>query len=72
MEAQRSGVVKAIVRDRGFGFITARDGDEFFFHCSGAPELFATLQAGDRVTFVEEFSTVGPRARLVAIDGASR
>ena len=30
-----TGTVKKIVAERGFGFITAEDGQEYFFHRSG-------------------------------------
>ena len=30
-----TGTVKKVVSDRGFGFITAEDGKEYFFHRGG-------------------------------------
>lgn len=60
MEAAMEGVVKSIKKDKGFGFIRAQDGTEYFFHRSGAQD-FDLLQEGNRVTFAEEVSGKGPR-----------
>ncbi|MEO8898769.1 MAG: cold shock domain-containing protein, partial [Candidatus Dormibacter sp.] len=30
-----NGTIKKVQSDRGFGFITAEDGQEYFFHRSG-------------------------------------
>ncbi len=63
-----SGTVKKVVADRGFGFITAEDGKEYFFHRSGLqPSLdFDRLVGGERVSFEVEQSPKGPRAVQVA------
>ena len=63
-----TGTVKKIVADRGFGFIVAEDGKEYFFHRSGLlPTLdFDRLTGGERVTFELESSPKGPRATQVA------
>jgi cold shock CspA family protein len=49
-----------------FGFITAADGREFFFHDSDLVEDF-DLSVGDSVTFepVEPAPVKGPRAQQV-------
>ncbi|TMD03449.1 MAG: cold shock domain-containing protein [Chloroflexi bacterium] len=62
-----TGSVKKIVSDRGFGFIAADDGQEYFFHRSGLDSSleFDALGAGERVTFEIERSDKGPRARGV-------
>jgi cold shock protein len=61
------GTVKRVVADRGFGFIAAEDGVEYFFHRSGLDrELsFDSLQGGERVEFEIESSQKGPRAYRV-------
>jgi cold shock CspA family protein len=43
-----TGTVKKVVADRGFGFITAEDGAEYFFHRSGvdASVSFEALTGG--------------------------
>ena len=62
-----SGTIKKLVADRGFGFIAADDGVEYFFHRSGLdPSLnFDSLSGGERVEFDIEPSQKGPRAYRV-------
>ena len=62
-----SGTIKKLVADRGFGFIAADDGVEYFFHRSGLdPSLnFDSLSGGERVEFDIEPSQKGPRAHRV-------
>jgi CspA family cold shock protein len=62
-----NGTVKKIVADRGFGFISAEDGKDYFFHRDGiqAPLSFDQLAGGERVTFEIEASPRGPRANKV-------
>jgi CspA family cold shock protein len=61
------GTVKRVVADRGFGFIAAEDGVEYFFHRSGLDSTlsFDNLQGGERVEFDIEASQKGPRAYRV-------
>jgi cold shock protein len=63
-----TGTIKKIVSDRGFGFITAEDGKEYFFHRDGLqPSLnFDRLVGGERVTFEVETGPKGPRAARVS------
>lgn len=58
------GTVKKVVADRGFGFITGEDGEDYFFHRDGlAPSLdFGVIHAGERVEFDVEPGQRGPRA----------
>ena len=62
-----TGTVKKVVADRGFGFITAEDGEEYFFHRSGIDSslTFENLTTGERVSFDVERSDKGPRAAHV-------
>ena len=62
-----TGTVKKIVAERGFGFITAEDGQEYFFHRSGLDSSlnFESLAGDERVSFEIERSDKGPRARQV-------
>jgi CspA family cold shock protein len=62
------GTIKKLVGDRGFGFIAAEDGTEYFFHRSGLdPTLnFDSLSGGERVQFEIEPSQKGPRAHRVS------
>lgn len=59
------GRVKRLVPERSFGFVRGDDGREYFFHKSGMLGSFESLQEGQAVTFEEEPSLKGPRARRV-------
>jgi CspA family cold shock protein len=63
----QNGTIKKIVSDRGFGFIAADDGKEYFFHRSGTEASFDTLRGGEGVTFQVELSPKGPRASRVRL-----
>ncbi len=62
-----AGTIKKVVSDRGFGFIQAEDGKEYFFHRTGIDTSlnFDALTGGERVTFEVEASPKGPRAHRV-------
>ena len=62
-----TGTVKKVVSDRGFGFIAADDGKEYFFHRSGldASLDFDRRGGGEKVEFEVEQSPKGPRATRV-------
>jgi CspA family cold shock protein len=62
-----SGTIKKLVPDRGFGFIAAEDGKEYFFHRSGTSADFDSLMGGERVSFEVEASPKGPRAGKVQL-----
>ena len=59
-----TGTIKRVISERGFGFIIAPDGTEYFFHKDGlAPSLdFDRLVGGESVTFDVESGPKGPRA----------
>ena len=59
-----TGIVKKLVSDRGFGFITAEDGKDYFFHRDGLDSTldFDRLVGGEKVSFDVEASPRGPRA----------
>jgi CspA family cold shock protein len=62
-----TGTIKKVIADRGFGFITAEDGKEYFFHRGGLDSSidFDRLNGGERVEFDIETSPKGPRANNV-------
>jgi CspA family cold shock protein len=62
-----TGTIKKLVSDRGFGFITAENGKDYFFHRDGlASSLdFDRLVGGEKVQFDIEPSTKGDRAKNV-------
>jgi CspA family cold shock protein len=62
-----NGVIRKIVEDRGFGFVTAEDGTEMFFHSSQCVSRFDDLRSGDAVTFEVTTSAKGPRALQVTL-----
>ena len=62
-----AGTIKKLVADRGFGFIAADDGKEYFFHRSSTEGNFDRLQGGEKVDFEIEASPKGPRAKSVRI-----
>ncbi len=63
-----TGTIKKVIADRGFGFIAAEDGKEYFFHRGGlqASLDFDRLVGGERVSFEVEASPKGPRATQVS------
>ena len=55
------GTIKRIIRERGFGFISAEDGREVFFHRSALEGTdFDTLEEGNSVEFDAERGPKGP------------
>jgi len=63
-----TGVIKRLIKDKGFGFIRVASGTEYFFHRSGMDRgiNFDTLDEGARVTFDEsDGGGRGPRATNV-------
>ena len=64
--ANLTGTIKRLVTDRGFGFVKASNGTEYFFHRSASVDYDA-LQEGQAVTFDEDpNASKGPRAKAVA------
>jgi len=64
------GTIKRVIRDRGFGFIRAADGQEIFFHRSSLQQLnFDGLSEGESVEFEVERGDKGLRAVAVRPSG---
>ena len=62
------GKIKRLFRERGFGFISAEDGREVFFHRSTLEgENFDALEEGNSVEFNVERGPKGPRAVNVTL-----
>ncbi len=59
-----NGMIKKITRDRGYGFIRAEDGVDYFFHRSELRGGLTVdeLQEGRRVVFDAIQGDKGPRA----------
>lgn len=65
--ATLSGTIKRL-NDRGFGFIAASDGNEYFFHSSACTQArFEELREGQAVTFDCEQGPKGPRGANVRL-----
>ena len=64
-----TGTIKKVLSERGFGFIEAADGKEYFFHRSGidASVTFDSLMGGEKVIFEIEPGPKGPRAQRVRL-----
>jgi CspA family cold shock protein len=62
-----TGTIKKVVADRGFGFITATDAKDYFFHRNSLDSSldFDRLVGGEKVEFDIESSPKGPRASRV-------
>ncbi len=58
------GTIKRLVQDRGFGFISAENGSEYFFHRDQLRGglAFETLRPGTKVNFEPQEGPKGPRA----------
>jgi cold shock protein len=66
--ASINGTIKRLVSDKGFGFIAAGDGTEYFFHQSACPHTaFDELREGQAVTFDVGHGTKGPRGENVRL-----
>jgi len=64
--ATSNGTVKRLVSEKGFGFILADDGQEYFFHqsaCTGTN--FESLREGQAITFTKGQGPKGPRGENV-------
>jgi CspA family cold shock protein len=59
--ARLTGTVARVILDKGFGFVKAASGKEFFFHRT-AVDNFDGLREGQAVTFEEGMGAKGPRA----------
>ncbi len=64
MAAVTQGTIKRLVTEKGFGFIMADSGQEYFFHQSACAS-FASLREGQAVTFQTGQGPKGPRAENV-------
>jgi CspA family cold shock protein len=61
-----NGTIKRLVSEKGFGFVAASDGNEYFFHQSSVADgQFNQLREGQAVTFNTGQGPKGPRAENV-------
>jgi len=67
--ASMSGTIKRLVRDKGFGFISAGGAEEYFFHSSACSGMrFDDLREGQQVSFDVGRGPKGPRAENVRVE----
>jgi CspA family cold shock protein len=63
-----SGTIKRLISEKGFGFILAEDGNEYFFHQSACTQVsFSDLREGQSVTFDKGSGPKGPRGENVRL-----
>lgn len=64
----KTGTIKTLVAEKNFGFITPDEGGQevFFHHSVLSGVTFEELQSGDKVSFDDEPSDKGPRAKSVS------
>jgi CspA family cold shock protein len=65
--AQLRGTIKRLVRDKGFGFVAAEDGVEYFFHQASCADPFDQMREGQSLTFEGGKGPKGPRAENVRL-----
>jgi CspA family cold shock protein len=66
--ATMNGTIKRLVSDKGFGFVLAEDGNEYFFHQSAFPQgRFDDLREGQALTFEKGQGPKGPRAENIRL-----
>ena len=66
--ATTNGKIKRLMHDKGFGFVAAEDGSEYFFHQSACVDTrFDELREGQAVTFQKGQGPKGPRAEQVRL-----
>lgn len=64
--AAMQGTIKRLVSEKGFGFVAAQDGTEYFFHQSACVDTrFDELRVGQSVTFERGQGPKGPRAENI-------
>ncbi len=62
---KKTGIIKNINSERGFGFITDTEGKDHFFHCTRVlDKKFDSLVKGDKV----EFSIGDNKGKEVAVN----
>ena len=62
-----NGTIKRIMTGKGFGFIAAADGTEYFFHQSACEFPLDDVREGQAVTFEKGQGPKGPRGDHVKL-----
>lgn len=62
------GTIKRLVRDKGFGFVQADNGTEYFFHQASCVDgNFDSMSEGQTLSFEMGQGPKGPRAENVRL-----
>ena len=62
------GTITRLISDKGFGFVQAEDGTEYFFHQSACADArFDELREGQALTFDKGQGPKGPRAENIRL-----
>jgi len=63
-----NGTIKRLVTDKGFGFVKASDGTEYFFHHTACTNThFEELREGQALEFEVGYGPKGPRAEQIRL-----
>lgn len=66
--ASLKGTITRLISDKGFGFVQAEDGTEYFFHQSACVDgRFDALREGQSLTFDKGQGPKGPRAENIRV-----
>ncbi len=66
--ASIKGTIKRLVSEKGFGFVQAEDGTEYFFPQSACADArFDELREGQSLTFEKGQGPKGPRAENIRL-----
>jgi CspA family cold shock protein len=66
--ATLKGTIKRLMGNKGFGFIAAEDGEEYFFHQSACgQDSFNSLREGQAVTFDKAQGPKGARGENIKL-----
>jgi len=61
-----NGAIARLIPERGFGFVTGVNGEDYFFHADDYDGEFTRLTVDTRVTFVPAMTPKGTRATSVS------
>ncbi|WP_404864499.1 cold shock domain-containing protein [Georhizobium sp. MAB10] len=68
-DERRTGIIKSVLPEKGFGFLYSNDSTEIFFHKSGLTKglIISSIAVGDHVTYVEAQNSRGTCAEKISL-----
>ena len=63
----QTGVIKKMIQDKGFGFITVQGSEDVFFHTTDCVTPFTELREGQTVQFEEGMGPKGKKAVKISL-----